>query len=661
MTLLCDFVDTEFDHFLSPRGEFAPFPKRSDRPPWAALSESARAEVVAGAERLLDFPWPSLLAERYMDYARNGNRERYQRPSFERRDALGQLVAAECVEAEGRFMDQIVNGVWLILEESSWVVPAHNRQRWSSGSDVQPLPDVRKRYIDLFSAQTGALLAWTGYLLGDVLAEVSPLIPRRIAETLVERIIEPYMAHDDFWWMAFGEEHRERVNNWNPWCNSNCLTVSLLADPDDERRAEMVRKICRSLDRFIESYGVDGGCDEGPSYWGHAAASLFDCLELLFQASGGRVDLFGDERIANMGRYVYRMQLADSHYVNFADCVPKLSPPADLIYRYGSRIGDADMAAFGVGLIRNAAPRTGDLTVRAAVGPGGPRDLFRYLHAIFDFATLVSDMAGDAAAGDTGAAATASGVGRTAGSGADAGLLPAAVWLESVQVAVFRSHQGSEAGFAVAAKGGHNGESHNHNDVGQVIVFHDGEPILVDPGVETYTARTFSDSRYEIWTMQSAYHNLPTVAGRMQRPGSSAAAREASFSDDGESARFALEIAGAYPEDAGIESWRRTVALDRSGGRVTIEEAFALAGTSEIEWSFMCPAEPIVPPNPAGESIRLGSTVALTVSGAVLDARVDRIAIDDARLEPHWGSALYRLVLSGTSASGEVSFEIAAQ
>jgi hypothetical protein len=325
------------------------------------------------------------------------------------------------------------------------------------------------------------------------------------------------------------------------------------------------------------------------------------------------------------------------------------------------------MAAFAVEIVENTASRTGDLTVGAAAGPGGSRDLFRYLHALFDFATLAAELAGDAAGGAASAArSSASAVGSdgvgsdVGGSAANAGLRPGSVWLESVQVAVFRSRSGSEAGFAVAAKGGHNGESHNHNDVGQVIVFHDGEPILVDPGVETYTARTFSESRYEIWTMQSGYHNLPTVAGRMQRPGSSAAAREVSFSDDGESAGLALEIAGAYPEDAGIESWRRTVALDRAGRRVTIEEAFTLAGPSEIEWSFMCPVEPIVPVDPAGKPIRLGSTVELSVTGATLDARVERIDIDDARLEPHWGPALYRLLLSGTSESGGVSFEIAA-
>ena len=66
-----------------------------------------------------------------------------------------------------------------------------------------------------------------------------------------------------------------------------------------------------------------------------------------------------------------------------------------------------------------------------------------------------------------------------------------------------REKPGSSEGLYVAAEGGHNAQSHNHNDVGNVIVFADGRPVLVDAGVEEYTSKTFSSRRYEIWTMQS--------------------------------------------------------------------------------------------------------------------------------------------------------------
>src|SRR5690606_3238301 len=78
--------------------------------------------------------------------------------------------------------------------------------------------------------------------------------------------------------------------------------------------------------------------------------------------------------------------------------------------------------------------------------------------------------------------------------------------------------------FVVAAKAGDNGDSHNHNDVGSVIVYKHGKPLLIDVGVETYTGKTFSPQRYDIWTMQSAYHNLPSFGGVQQQPGAGFAA-----------------------------------------------------------------------------------------------------------------------------------------
>ena len=68
-----------------------------------------------------------------------------------------------------------------------------------------------------------------------------------------------------------------------------------------------------------------------------------------------------------------------------------------------------------------------------------------------------------------------------------------------------RSRAASSEGLYVAAWGGHNAQSHNHNDVGNVLVFSDGQPVFVDAGAPTYTAETFSSKRYDNWSFQSAF------------------------------------------------------------------------------------------------------------------------------------------------------------
>ena len=66
--------------------------------------------------------------------------------------------------------------------------------------------------------------------------------------------------------------------------------------------------------------------------------------------------------------------------------------------------------------------------------------------------------------------------------------------------------------------------------------------MLIDVGVETYTAKTFSGSRYDIWTMQSAFHNLPTMNGVMQKNGRDFRAKDVRYEAGDARAVFSLDI-----------------------------------------------------------------------------------------------------------------------
>lgn len=114
---------------------FRPFPAVDDRVAWQGLPANRRAAIIAAAERSLNHSWPQLPATLYMDFARTGDRRRFEQPYFARRSVLGQLVLAECVEGGGRFLDDIINGIWAICEESTWVISGHNPGRGK-------LPDI---------------------------------------------------------------------------------------------------------------------------------------------------------------------------------------------------------------------------------------------------------------------------------------------------------------------------------------------------------------------------------------------------------------------------------------------------------------------------------------------------------------------------------------
>ena len=110
---------------LAAPGAWHPYPNWSERGPWMAIPADIRKAVVECAEADQKVGWKALLATSFLEYRRNGNRTRYQEVNFGRRSQLQHLILGECVEGQGRFLDDIANGVWLICEETFWGAPAH--------------------------------------------------------------------------------------------------------------------------------------------------------------------------------------------------------------------------------------------------------------------------------------------------------------------------------------------------------------------------------------------------------------------------------------------------------------------------------------------------------------------------------------------------------
>jgi len=604
---------------LVDRAVWKPFPVATDRGAWNSLQPDSSDGLVKSAETYLGRPYEALPATLFLEYARNGNRSRWEAAQFGRRTHLRSTVLAECAEGKGRFLDDIANGIWAICEETFWGVPAHmGAQKRGVG-----LPDVQEPIIELFSAETGALLAWTHYLLGRQIDRVHPLIRERLEAEIEHRLLSVYRNRQDFGWMGLTNDRP--VNNWNPWIHSNLLTCALLMDADPARRAQTVYKILTSLDRFLDSYHDDGGCDEGPGYWGRAGASLFECLELLHSASRGGLNYFDLPLVRQIGAYIYKVHIADDWYVNFADAPAKVKPDGSLVYRYGKAAGDRELQAFGAYLYQRSG--------------SGLESLGRALPALFQSGEIRAAEARDP--------------------------LVREAWLDGIQVAAARRHSGTTDGFYFAALGGHNAESHNHNDVGNFVVYLNGNPVLIDVGVESYTAKTFSSQRYEIWTMQSAFHNLPTINGIMQAAGRQYEARDVGFQANEAGVEFTADLAAAYPKEAAVEKWRRGVRLDRAANAIVVTDRFELhAASGRIEMNLMTPCR-VLPEGPHAVILSGGMLSKASVRIAVQAAappvfRIEEIAINDSRLRGSWGDRLYRLAVAWSSlpAAGELKFEI---
>jgi len=543
------FSNDKLSEILIAPDKWVPFPKIYDRAGWAKADQKMMKAFVKKAETYLNYEWPGISATKSLLIERTGDRDEYQSISFEKRQVLGTLLLAEISENKGRFIDPIINGVWSICEESFWGVPAHLPKT----KELSGLVDVSKPFVELFSAETSTFLAWVDYFVGDKLDAVSPQIRKRIYYETNKRIFEPLMTNN--YGFMNSDANGRRPNNWNPWICSNWLNAVLLLEKDPQKRTVAVAKILNVLDQFLNPYPQDGGCDEGPGYWGAASASLYDNIALLNLATNDAFTyVYRDEKFRNMGKFIYKTQISPKYFLNFADADPQPTMAADMIYRFGKDIQDADMMKFGA---YYRTPEDGSLAT------------FQYFRNFF--ALFIQDEYQNAVQGLP---------------------LPKDTWYPDLQVMIARDRQGTTDGFFVAAKGGNNDESHNHNDIGNCVVYYNGFPVLIDVGRGTYTRKTFSDKRYEIWYNCSDYHNLPTINGKDQLNGPNYKASNVSYKTGNGFSSLTLDIAPSYPEDAGITFWTRSIRLNRNKN-VQINDVLNLKDAGSVVQHLMTcyPAE----------------------------------------------------------------------
>jgi hypothetical protein len=151
--------------------------------------------------------------------------------------------------------------------------------------------------------------------------------------------------------------------------------------------------------------------------------------------------------------------------------------------------------------------------------------------------------------------------------------------------------------------------------------------------------------------MQSAYHSLPTIDGVMQVPGRRFAARDVRYKASDATAQLRLDIAGAYPEQAHLKSWDRTVTLNR-GHDVTIVDDYTLtqrAGQMTMSLMTPCKAEIHEP----GRIVLSGfdadepsRSAQVLYDKGTLTATIEVIDVEDGRLRSVWPEQIARILLT---------------
>lgn len=583
-----------------------------------ALPEVVKQALLAKADDALSYRWPALPASLYLDYALTGTRTSYETAKDERLKKLCHLATGYLLTHNRKYLLPVVDGLYATLEESTWVLPAHlTAQKTGPG-----LPDPADDIIDLGCAVTAPVVASVQWMLRDELSSISPNIHKRIDAELNRRIIQPYLKRNDLWWMGM---KGQAVNNWNAWINTNVLHTALYNVKSTDTLAAVVSKVLKSTDHFIAQYPADGGCEEGPSYWSHAGGKLIRLLQLLHSISEGKIDFAGDTLLHSIGSYIYKVHIAGDYFVNVGDAAAQTIPNPESVYRYGVMFSDTALQQFAAWLfcLKSKPPLlSGD-------------NMADFLQNVDVYADLIKLKA--------------------------AAPLPEVSWLPQVQVLTVRQHGGDTSGLFLAAQGGHNGESHNHNDAGNFIIYANGAPVLVDAGITVYNSKTFGKDRYSLWTMQSDWHNCPSINGYMQQAGKKYMAAETMYREGADSSVFSLRLEKAYPEDAAADYWKRSWVFHHNTPHITLQDTWQLQqwkAPSRLQFLSCCQVEQadagqLLFKNAAGKTM-----LKMQFDKELYDIQIYPKPVEDSRLAGVWGRQLCHVVLQQRTKALQVSSTI---
>ncbi len=436
----------------------------------------------------------------YCEFEKNRNRCNFEDLYINRRAHLIDLAFYEIFVGTGKYLSKIEELVQLICLEKTWCVPAH--------AGIKS-PGTTKHVLELYASETASVLAIVSGFLGEKLSkEINGLI----AEKIDERIFIPYTETDGYRWMGI---NGHKVNNWNPWINSNIMLCAALICTDENKYRSLVLRAVSLAENYVKSIPEDCLCDEGVRYWNLSGACLFDLSEILYDLTGGEVDLTKSYQVKSACDYLTGMYDEYGNPANYADATVDFYPECALLIRAGERTENGLLRDMGRALYRKD-------NLRAYHD-----NFYRQLKDVYTASNIVPLESNVS--------------------------YPPCKLLKGINIFTMRKN-----GFFLSFKANHNGESHNHNDVGSFVVYYKGIKLFVDPGVDLYSGYTFSPDRNSLWYMRSDFHNLPTVGGEIQKAGIKFSATPLVISD----MRAEADISGAYGLEKG--TYKRSVDFSQS-------------------------------------------------------------------------------------------------
>lgn len=341
-----------------------------------------------------------------------------------------------------------------LLQDTIWEIC--DQYVWALPAHIENIEEHNNCELDLDATSMSYGLAMIKVMLND---RLHPLIKARIDYEINRRLIEPFFAKRWHW------EYRQ--NNWTAVCAGSVGCTIMLNRPELFEKAK--DRINEDMASYIASYKDDGVCVEGAGYWSYGFGYYMEYANMLKIFTNGECDLTADPKILNISTFLQKLFLDKDVIVNYGDCGAGTDVKVPSGFMFGLK------AIYGDKL---ELPPFERLATQCHYFP-----FVLKAFTCYDKSFVAKDVSNNATyyMGDCG-------------------------WF---------TKRTPKYGFS--ARGGCNGESHNHNDVGSFILSVDNDQLIVDMGGRPYTRQYFEhETRYTFLETSSRGHNVPIINGKYQ-------------------------------------------------------------------------------------------------------------------------------------------------
>lgn len=250
--------------------------------------------------KLVDYEPKALTYSKWKLFWETGDRGIYEREYFDRRRALEHATMLALIyPEEKKYTDKVMDLVYIICDEYTWCLPAHQAQNERNDNTR----------VDLFASETAFHLAIIHTLLGD---RLEPLIKDRIVKEIDRRVVDTYLGCENYGWWETGQ------SNWTAVCVGSVGCTLMLMRPELMTDA-MEARLMKAIEGFIDGFADDGVCTEGCGYWSYGVGFFVFFADMIRTFTGGRIDYFKIPKMKAIATFPQKMFLSERAAVSFAD------------------------------------------------------------------------------------------------------------------------------------------------------------------------------------------------------------------------------------------------------------------------------------------------------------------------------------------------------